>query len=1045
MVIQHSQDSGRIVSHYRLLERLGSGGMGVVYKAQDLVLERFVALKFLPAGRGNPHSRQRLLQEARTASRLDHPNVCTIFEVEEIDEGELFIAMALCEGETLRERISPGPLDIDEALGLTCQIAAGLAHAHDRGVVHRDIKPANLILSPSGQLKIVDFGVALQADRSRLTREGIAVGTVAYMSPEQLRGRSVDHRTDLWALGVVLYELLTGRLPFDSANDQAYAASVLFARPKPVTSQRAGLPASIDPLLVRLLAKSPDHRYQQAEEVIRDLQALRAGSAAEPGAVSTASSTLPLGPSSWPLSSKKPDLSIHPRVADLFVGRGDELRRIGERLLPEAAEGLSAAVCAVQGMPGVGKSFLTDRFAHEYADRFPGGYLRFVIDPKKPETPETVLNELADRLKIPGGSDLMERVRQRLCWPRTLLHLENVDSPNAEVTVGRLLQELPGAAVIVTGRLHDLGLAFGWHPIRIGVWDEETALAQLRGELGWAPAESENAGYRELVRSLGYLPLAVHLAAGHLRSGRSVTGFLRMLRQRRLALTPADRAELAVGVSEEARKVLATSFSISFEILQKEVGPEADRLLAGFLALGQAPLSGFGRSLGAAIAGLLDDDFEELVFHAQKLGLLLPIPREERPDGAWRLHPLLAEFLGVDSQASEVIDRMTEWFLARFPEGVPGEEALQGLRWREIGMEGAALSYWLPRVPASDRSRVGSAANFFAARNGPFHLWMEFCMAALEELTEPKDRSDFLWMLSYIARRHGLLETALEVAYEKLDIDSKMEDEYEVAISWGVIGDVLRALGRLDEAVAVWHQQEIPIQERLGNERGRAIALYKIAEILRLRESFDEALQVLQAEVVPAFEKCRDIRSRAIALGLIADILQSQGDLDSALRIRQTEELPIYEMLGESRSKGVVIGKIASILHSRGEPERALEISQNQEKAIFEKLGETRELAVCLGRMAEILRSLGRIDEAIQIRKSEQIPRLNQLGSAYDLLFAQEGLALLLLERQQAGDRKQAAELLSQALEAARRLRLPVADRIRSVLEEHGFTEPVQP
>lgn len=1039
MGIQHSQDSGRIVSHYRLLERLGSGGMGVVYKAQDLVLERFVALKFLPAGRGNPHSRRRLLQEARTASRLDHPNVCTIFEVEEIDDGDLFIAMALCEGETLRERISPGPLDVEEALALTCQIAAGLAHAHARGVVHRDIKPANLILSPSGQLRIVDFGIAVQADRSRLTREGVAVGTVAYMSPEQLRGRSVDHRTDLWALGVVLYELLTGRLPFDSANDQAYAASVLFSPLKPATSQRAGLPVWVDPFLARLLAKSPDHRYQQAEEVIRDIQALLAGSTAGPVSVSTASSTLPLGPSSRPLSPKRPDLGIHPRVADLFVGRGDELRRIGERLLPEAAEALSAVVCAVQGMPGVGKSFLADRFAHDHAGEFPGGYLRFVIDPKTPGTPEMVLNELADRLKIPGGSDLTDRVRQRLCWLRTLLHLENVDSPNAEVTAGRLLQELPGATVVVTGRLHDLGLAFGWHQIRIGVWDEETALAQLRGELGWTPAESENTGYRELVRSLGYLPLAVHLAAGHLRSGRSVTGFLRMLRQRRFALTPADRAELAVGVSEEARKVLATSFSISFEILQKEVGPEADRLLAGFLSLGQAPLSGFGRSLGAAIAGLSDDDFEELVFHAQKLGLLLPIPREERPDGAWRLHPLLAELLGTDSQAAEVIDRMTEWFLARFPEGSPGEEANQGLRWREIEMESAALSYWLPRVPASDRLRVRREAAYFAPRNGPFHLWMEFCMAALEELTEPKHRSDFLWTLSYVARRHGLLETSLEVAYEKLDIDLKMEDEFEVAISWGFIGDALRALGRFDEAVAAWHQREIPIQEKLGNARERAVALYKTAEVLRLRGRFDEALQVLREEIVPAFEKCRDIRSRAVSLGLIADILQAQGDLDSALQIRQTEELPIYEMLGEHRSKGVAIGKIASILHARGEPEKALEISQNQEKPIFERLGETRELAVCLGRIAEILRSLGRIDEAIQVRKSEQIPILNQLGSAYDLLFAQEGLALLLLERRQPGDRKQALELLSQALEAAQHLRLPVADRIRAVLEEQSM------
>jgi len=1044
MTIQQDREPEGTISHYRLLKKLGSGGMGVVYKAQDVVLERFVALKFLPTGRGDHNSRKRLLHEARAASCLDHPNICTIFESDENGDGDLFIAMAFCEGETLREKVARSPLDLDEALELTSQIAAGLAHAHARGVVHRDIKPANLILSSSGQLKIVDFGIAVRADQSRLTREGVALGTLSYMSPEQLRGKPVDHRTDLWSLGVVLYELLTGRLPFDPGNDRGYAASVLFADPQPVTSQRAGLPAWMNPFLARMLAKDPTQRYQQAEDVIRDLQTLRKGGVVDPIVVDTTLPMPPTGPSLPPLSPKNPDLKIHPRIADIFVGRQEELRALAEHLLADASEALSASVCAIQGMPGIGKSFVADRFAHDHSGRFPGGYIRVVLDPKNPGTPETLLNELADRLKIPG-SDLVDAVREKLCRPRALLHIENVDSPNAEVTAGRLLQSLQGVTSIATGRLHDLGLAFGWRQVRMGTFDEETALSQLRGELGWIPAEAEEADYRELVRSLGYLPLAVHLAAGHLRSGRSVTGFLRMLRQRRLGLTPADRAELVAGVSEEARKVLATSFSISFEILKEEIGPEADRLFTGFLVLGHAPLSGFGRSLGAALAGLSDDDFEELVFHTQKLGLLLPVSREERPEGAWRLHPLIAEFLCVDIEASEVIARMTEWFLVRLPESTRGEEVTQGIRWREIGMESASLSYWLTRVPNFDRPRVCRDASFFAGRNGPFNLWIEFCTSALKELKEPKQRSDVLCMLSYVALRHGLLERALEAAYEALDIALQMEDELEVAFAWGLIGDALQARGRLDEAVIVWQQREIPIHEKLGNEREGAIALHKIAEVLKLRERFSEALQILREEVIPVFERRRDVRSRAIALGLIADIFQAQGNLDSALQIRQTEELPIYELLGEVRSKAITIGKIAGILHARGEYARALEIRQTQEKPIYERLGETRELAVCLGRTAEILHSLGRIDEAIRVRRSEQIPILDQLGSTYDLIFAQEGLAQLLLERRQPDDRKQAAELLSQALEAAQDLQLPVADRIRSILDEHGLNAPARP
>jgi len=351
----------------------------------------------------------------------------------------------------------------------------------------------------------------------------------------------------------------------------------------------------------------------------------------------------------------------------------------------------------------------------DHADAFPGGYLRIVLDPKSAAPCETLLEELADRLQIQGGAESVQWMRERLRQPRTLLHIENVDSPLAEIAAGLLLQQLPGATAIVTGRVQDLGLALGWHQIRLAPFDEGTALQQLWGELGWEPAVAEKADHHELVRHLGCLPLALHLAAGHLRSGRSAAGFLRALRHRRLALTPADRIELAVGVVEEVRRVLATSFALSLELLREEIGPEANRLLAGLHALGHAPLTGFGRSLGATIAGLQDDDFEELVFHAQKLGVLLPLSREERSDGAWRIHPLLGEFLQFGTDASTVIDRMTEWFLARFPVGPPGQEADQGRRWREVRLESAALAYWLPRIPAPSRLsplRVRSSPNW---------------------------------------------------------------------------------------------------------------------------------------------------------------------------------------------------------------------------------------------------------------------------------------------------------------------------------------------
>ncbi|MCI0559585.1 MAG: serine/threonine protein kinase, partial [Nitrososphaera sp.] len=206
---------GQTISHYKILEKLGGGGMGVVYKAQDLKLDRFVALKFLP-----PHlsadedEKKRFIHEAKAASALDHPNICAIYEIDETEDGQMFIAMAYYEGETLKKKIERGPLPIDQTIDLAIQIAQGLAKAHKHGITHRDIKPANVMITNEGVAKIVDFGLAKLAGQTKLTKSGMTVGTVAYMSPEQARGEEVDHRTDIWALGVVLYEMITGQLPF---------------------------------------------------------------------------------------------------------------------------------------------------------------------------------------------------------------------------------------------------------------------------------------------------------------------------------------------------------------------------------------------------------------------------------------------------------------------------------------------------------------------------------------------------------------------------------------------------------------------------------------------------------------------------------------------------------------------------------------------------------------------------------------------------------------------------------------------------------------
>ena len=273
---------GQTVSHYEILEKLGGGGMGVVYKARDLRLGRLAALKFLPAHLDSQVDRHRFLKEARAAASLDHPNICTVYEIGEIDgEGGIFIAMACYEGETLKNKIQSGPLKIEEAIDYTVQIAAGLARAHSQGIVHRDIKPANLMITRDGQVKILDFGVAKLASETGLTRSGVSVGTVAYMSPEQIVGDPVDHRTDIWSLGVVLYEMLAGGLPFARENEQAFGYAILHTEPRPIGSLRPDVLPELERILDKALQKVPADRYQHVDEIPVDLRALR-GSGSRP-------------------------------------------------------------------------------------------------------------------------------------------------------------------------------------------------------------------------------------------------------------------------------------------------------------------------------------------------------------------------------------------------------------------------------------------------------------------------------------------------------------------------------------------------------------------------------------------------------------------------------------------------------------------------------------------------------------------------------------------------------------------------------------------
>ena len=267
--------SGRSVAHYAVGPVLGGGGMGIVYAAEDTRLHRTVALKFLPPALSrDEEAKRRFVAEAQAASALDHPNICTIHEIGETDDGRLFIAMAHYSGQTLKAVLAQGALPVETALSYAVQLARALDKAHAAGIVHRDIKPANVMVTADGVVKLLDFGLA-KVHSLQLTQVGTTMGTVAYMSPEQARGEEVDGRSDLWSLGVVLYEMLTGTLPFKGAYEQATIYNILTEAPPPLSSYAPGVPFRVEGVVERCLEKTREARYATAADLVRDLEAMQ--------------------------------------------------------------------------------------------------------------------------------------------------------------------------------------------------------------------------------------------------------------------------------------------------------------------------------------------------------------------------------------------------------------------------------------------------------------------------------------------------------------------------------------------------------------------------------------------------------------------------------------------------------------------------------------------------------------------------------------------------------------------------------------------------
>ena len=309
-----------------------------------------------------------------------------------------------------------------------------------------------------------------------------------------------------------------------------------------------------------------------------------------------------------------------------------------------------------------------------------------------------------------------------------------------------------------------------------------------------------------------------------------------------------------------------------------------------------------------------------------------------------------------------------------------------------------------------------------------------------ERLGDIGKRAATMGKIAYILKSRGKLDEALRILREELlPTFERLGDVRSRAVTMGKIADILESRGELDEALRIRREEELPVYERIGDIWNRAITMGKFTDILQSRGELDEALRMLHDEVLPTFERLGDIRSRAVTMGRIADILQSRGELDEALCIRREEELPVYERIGDIGLRAATMGQIADILQSRGELDEALRIYREEELPVYERLGDVRSRAATMGRIASILQSRGELDEALRIRREEQLPVYERLGDVRGRLVCQTNIASLFLKRNQGADRRRAKELLTEALSAAERLKIPEAKQFRQRMRQAGF------